>query len=202
MTYPMLNALRKQRRRILQVALIAAAIALVLSLVQPLRYGATMRLIIIQATSPTLDAFTAVKSSEKVGRNLGRVLVSSSFLDRVLLSNPDIDRASFSSDERKRRKAWEQMVESSVAAETSIMEVSVFHTRQAQARVIAETIGTVLVRDAREYTGSRDISVKVIDAPLVSRFPVRPNVIANTLLGFILGTFLGAAVLYLRGARH
>jgi len=189
----------RHRRRIVQITIAGGAVALVLSLVTPLQYRATMRLLIIQATSPTLDAFTAVKSSEKVGRNLSRVLASSSFLDRVLLANPKIDASSFPRDERRRRKAWARMVESSVAPETSVMDIHVFHPRAAQALSIAEAVGGVLTRDAREYTGSYDISAKVIDPPLASRFPVRPNILLNILLGLILGALIGTAFEYLRG---
>lgn len=182
------------------VALAGAAVALVLSLVQPFSYRATMRFLIIQATSPTLDAFTAVKSSEKIGRNLGQVIASSSFLDRVLQVNGDIDATAFPTVERKRRRSWDRAVESSVAAETSIMELHVYHERQAQAVAIAEGIGTVLVRDAKDYTGSRDITVRVIDSPIVSRFPVRPNVLGNVFLGFVLGALLALIQRYLRRA--
>lgn len=184
------------------IALGGAAVALVFALVQPLQYRATMRLLIIQATSPTLDAFTAVKSSEKVGKNLSRVIGSSSFLERVLLANPKIDHAYFPRDERKRRKSWVRTVESAIAAETSVMEVSVYHPRPTQAHAIAEGLGNVLVRDTREYTGSYDISVKIIDPPLVSRFPVRPNIPLSVLIGFILGALIGAAVEYLRPAHR
>jgi len=180
------------------IAVGGAAFALVLSLVQPLQYRAAMRLLIIQSTSPTLDAFTAVKSSEKVGKNLGRVIGSSSFLERVLLANPKIDQSYFPHDERKRRRIWTRTVESAVAPETSVMEVSVYHALPSQAYAIAEGLGNVLVRDTREYTGSYDISVKVIDPPLVSRFPVRPNILLDVLLGFILGALIGGAVEYLR----
>lgn len=191
--------LHRHRRRIVWITVAGGAVALVLSLAQPLKYRATMRLLIIQATSPTLDAFTAVKSSEKVGRNLSRVLGSSSFLDRMLLANPKVDQSTFPRDERKRRRAWARMVESSVAPETSVMEVHVFHPRAPQALAISEGIGGVLTRDAREYTGSYDISVKIIDPPLATRFPVRPNILFNVVLGLILGALIGTAFEYLRG---
>lgn len=194
--------IRQYRRAMITVAVGGAIIALILSVLQPLRYRATMRVLIIQATTPTLDAFTAVKSSEKVGRNLGRVIASSYFLERVLAANPAIDRAAFPQDERRRRRVWERMVESSVAAETSVMEVRVFHARSAQAHAVAEGVGNVLVRDARDYTGSADINVKVIDSPLVSRFPVRPNIVFNVVFGFVLGGLFGAAWRYLRYPSH
>ena len=194
--------LRRHRRRIVRIAIAGGVVAFVLSFVQPMEYRATMRLLIIQATSPTLDAFTAVKSSEKVGRNLGNVIASSSFLERTLLANPKVDAARFPKDERKRRKAWERTAESSVQPETSVMELRVYHAIASQAHAIAEGIGNVLVRDAREYTGSQDISVKVIDSPLVSRFPVRPNIPLNTVLGLVLGALFGAAFEYLRGAHR
>lgn len=194
---------RHHGRRILAIAVVGGIFALLIGLVQPLRYGATMRILIIQSTSATLDAYTAVKSAEKVGRNLGRVIASSSFLDRVLAANPAVDASTFSRIERKRRRTWQRMVEVSVPAETSVMEVRVFHERQAQARAIAEAVAAVLLRDVREYTGSRDIDVKVIDPPLVSKFPVRPNLPIVAGLGVLIGAVLGASIEYLRSPhRH
>lgn len=193
-----LTALRQHRSRIAGIALAGMVVALVLTLFEPFAYRATMRLLIIQATSPTLDAFTAVKSSEKVGKNLGNVIVSSSFLDRVLEASPTIDASYFPRVERKRRRMWTRAVESSVASETSVMTIDVFHPRQAQAKAIADAIGVVLVRDAHEYTGSPDISVKVIDPPLVTTYPVRPNIILRAVLGLVLGGLIGLAWVYLR----
>jgi len=198
MTNAIHGFLRRHRRRIIRIAIAGGVVALVLSFASPLQYRAVMRLLIIQATSPTLDAFTAGKYSEKVGRNFGNVIASSSFLERVLLANPKVDALAFPKDERKRRRAWQRTVESSVVSETSVMELRVYHKRPAQAHAIAEGIGNVLVRDAQEYTGGRDIAVKVIDSPIVSRFPVRPNIPLNTLLGLILGALIGAAFEYLR----
>ncbi|MFH1098925.1 MAG: hypothetical protein V1723_03325 [Candidatus Uhrbacteria bacterium] len=198
MLHPILRFLRVYRRLIVAAAIGGAAVALIFSIVQPLCYRATMRLLLIQATSPTLDAFTAVKSAEKVGKNLGQIIASSSFLERVLQANPNVDGAAFPSDERKRRKRWEKMVETSVATETSVMEIRVYHPQRGQALAVADAIGTVLVRDAREYTGSRDIVAKVIDSPLASRLPVRPNILLNIIIGCLLGAFLGAAWVYIR----
>lgn len=191
--------LRRHRRRIAYIAIAGGIVAFVLSFASPLRYRAVMRLLVIQATSPTLDAFTAVKSSEKVGRNFGNIIASSSFLEQVLLANPKIDVATFPRDERKRRRVWQRTVGSSVVPETSVMEIRVYHGRPSQAHAIAEGIGSVLIRKAQEYAGSQDINVKVIDSPLVSRFPVRPNIPLNALLGLILGALFGAAFEYLRG---
>lgn len=195
---PLSALLHRNAHRILLTAIAGAVVALVFSLAQPLRYRATMRLLIIQATSPTLDAFTAVKSAEKVGRNLGRVVASSSFLASVSQANVTIDQSAFPRAEDRRRRAWARMVETSVASETSVLEVRVFHPLQAQARVIAETIGVILVRDIQKYTGSRDLEAQVLDTPIVSRYPVRPNIPLNTALGLLLGGIMGAAYAYLR----
>lgn len=201
MVHPTSAFLHRHRSAIATTAIVGGIIALVLSLVQPLEYRATMRLLIIQATSPTLDAFTAVKSAEKVGRNLGRIIASASFLDAVVAANRAIDATAFPRVERKRRRAWARMVESSVAPETSVLHVTVYHQRQAQALAIADGIATVLVKETAEYTGSRDLIVRVIDSPLVSRYPVRPNIPLHAVLGLLLGALAGTAVIYLRGSR-
>ncbi|MBI4433152.1 hypothetical protein HY632_00105 [Candidatus Uhrbacteria bacterium] len=186
------------RRRILWLGVFGAVFALAVTLLLPLRYRATMRVLIIQSTSPTLDAFTAVKSAEKIGKNFGQIIASSSFLDRALQANTKIQASYFPTVERKRRRVWEEMVHASVASETSVMAIAVYHPIPAQAAAIAETVGAVLARDAREYTGSPDVAVKVIDSPIISRFPVRPNIPLQMVLGALLAAGAGTLALAAR----
>ncbi|MBI2483265.1 hypothetical protein HYV74_03765 [Candidatus Uhrbacteria bacterium] len=190
--------IHQDRRRIFWMGVLGAVVTCAIVLFLPLRYRATMRVLIIQSTSPTLDAFTAVKSAEKIGKNFSQIIASSSFLDRVLQANSKIQASYFPAVERKRRRAWEEMVTASVAPETSVMAIAVYHPAPTQAAAIAGSVGAILARDAREYTGSPDIAVKVIDSPILSRFPVRPNVPLQVLLGALLAAALSTVTLAAR----
>jgi capsular polysaccharide biosynthesis protein len=186
-----------QFRTVLVVASAAAAFAVIFSLFQPLAYRATMRVLIVQATSPTLDAYTAAKSAEKVGKNLAQVIESASFREAVLQQDAAIDGETFSGDERRRRRRWQRNVEASIAPESGVMTFSVYHVIPAQAEAIVAAMGAVMIRDIHSYTGSQDLDVKIIDPPVVSRFPVRPNIFMSGLIGFFIGGLLGAARVYL-----
>jgi len=50
----------------------------------------------------------------------------------------------------------------------------------------------VLAKEAQNYTGTA-ITIKEISTPIVSRFPVRPNLLLNALFGAVIGG-LGMAV--------
>ena len=70
---------------------------------------------------------------------------------------------------------------------TTILEISVFHPERVQSSVIAQAISYVLLREVDEYIGVSDVELKIVDAPLTSKFPVRPNLFVNLMFGLVLG---------------
>src|SRR3989338_4376730 len=97
-----LHILKPRRRVIIVVALVTAVFAGGLSFIQPLKYSATIGLLITQRAAFTLDPYTALRSTELIGENLAQLTETSSFLDRVLESVYKIDTAYFNIPERSR----------------------------------------------------------------------------------------------------
>jgi len=57
-----------------------------------------------------------------------------------------------------------------------------------EANKIALAIASVLVNDYGEYYGTNtDTIIKVVNEPLVSDYPVRPNIITNGIVGLVIG---------------
>ncbi|MEK7530174.1 MAG: hypothetical protein AAB570_04620, partial [Patescibacteria group bacterium] len=85
---------------------------------------------------------------------------------------------------------------------TGLLTVSVFHDDPKQARQIAEAISFVLTQRGWQYTSGKDISVRQVDAPLVTKYPVRPNIPANAFVGLILGALVGGVFVVARAEQE
>jgi capsular polysaccharide biosynthesis protein len=191
-----LEHLKKQKRQIIFVTIFLALIFVGVSLIEPLKYSATSRLLIIEKVSPVVDPYTALKSAERVGSNFAGIIKTSTFFDKILRAGYNIDLSYFKSDEVQKRKQWERMVGAETVPNTGFLVINVYHPEPDQANQISQAIAYILATRATDYVGS-EIEVKVVDLPLVSKFPVRPNLIFRFFAGLFLGLILsGSLVIY------
>lgn len=188
-------------KRILLFALAAAVCGAGLSFLFPLRYSSTMRLNIIQKQLSQADPYTAIKASERISDNLSQILYTTSFYDKVMSAQFNIDKGVFKTDDRRRRKQWEEMIGTTVVRGSGMLVVSVYHPDAEQATQIARAIAFVLTTEGAQYVGGGDLEVQLVDEPLQSRWPVKPNIPANGFAGFILGLLAGSGLVAL-GARR
>lgn len=179
------------KRFIILIAIIGMALVLIVSAFFPLKYSATTRLLIIPKASLGVDPYTAVKSAERVNENLAQIIHTTSFFERVTRGNFNLDLTPFNVSEIQKRKTWQKMVAPQVLRGTALLAVTVFHSDKEQAKNWAGAIAYVLQTQGFEYTGG-NVDIKIVDAPILSRFPVQPNFIVNGLLGLIFGAILGA----------
>ncbi|KKR08127.1 MAG: hypothetical protein UT32_C0003G0003 [Parcubacteria group bacterium GW2011_GWC2_39_14] len=192
-----LKILTREWRKILIVALIVVFVSLVYSLVQPFLYRATVSILVLQKSSFSIDAYSASKSEERIANKLAQVVYSSSFMKNVVTSGYYINESYFPTDEYQRRKKWSETVEASVPTGLSKLTFSIYHTDPNQALQIAQAIAYTITSDKKEYIGIEDVDLKVLDTPLVSKYPVRPNILVNILLGIVLGIIFGIAYVVL-----
>jgi len=181
------------------VGLCAAAF----SFVRPLEYRSTIRLLVIPQSSLGLDPYLAIRSSEQISQNLASIVYTNSFFEKVLAVDVSIDRGYWNTQETKKRREWQRMVETQVARGGGLLTVTVFHREASQAARIVAAMGSVLQKEGWTYVGGGNLQIQVVDTPLTSRFPVRPNIILNALGGLILGLVAGAAwITYDASRRH
>jgi capsular polysaccharide biosynthesis protein len=187
-----LLALKKHWLVILIVVILAAAFSFGISLIQTPKYRASVKVLIIQKQANRMDAYTASRSAQAIGEVLSKVVYTSSFFDQVMQTGFKINKEQFSKDIEKKKKEWKEMISARVIDEAGTVQVDVFHKDQKQAEQIAYAITYVMVASGSQYHGGGEqIEIKMIDVPTVSKKPVKPNVLQNTLGGFILG-FLAA----------
>jgi len=172
------------------VSCLLLVLACGVSFVEPLQYSSSIRLLIIQPAALNYDPYTAIRASASVGGNLAQIVYTTDFFNRVLGSKYNIDASYFPTDDAKRRKKWSQMVSVRVEQGSGLLNITVYHTDKDQATEIANAIAYVMTTYGGSYVGGSGLQIKLVDAPLVSRFPVKPNVLANGFIGFVVGIFL------------
>lgn len=171
--------------------LVGVVLALGFSLVQPLRYSSSVRLLITQTNVTGLDPYTAVKSTERIAQNLSAVIYTSSFFNAVM-TDTRIDQAYFPTDEISKRRTWQDTVETTVVPDTGIMVVTAYHTSREQATNLAIQVAQQISTQAPNYFGY-SVRVQVIDDPLPSRFFAKPDFFRNALMGLVAGFLVGTA---------
>jgi capsular polysaccharide biosynthesis protein len=183
---------------VLMFGLLGLVLALIVSFVQPLKYSSTARLLILQDVGSGVDAYTASRSEERIADNLSTLIYTSTFFDQVVNSGFSIDENIFSDSDSRRRKEWGNTVRATVSRGSGLLSVTAFHQDVNQAEQIVRAISFVLADRVGEYTSGGDVAISLVDEPLNSRWPVKPNVVVNILSGLVLGMFVGIAYIILQ----
>lgn len=198
--YAQLSPLLNGWFTIVLAGVIGAAVAILLSLLRPLEYSSTTRILITQELG-AVDAYTASRSAERIADDLASVVYTSTFFDKVMSSGYAIDADYFSDDEIKRRTQWQDAVSASVSRSSGLLSIAAYHTDVDQAEELATAVAYVLTTEGWTYTSGGNITVQVVDAPLNSRYPVRPNLLVNGFSGLVLGLLGGAGYLLIGAER-
>jgi len=188
-----LKLIKRKKQTIFIIIIVCLIITLGLALTQSFKYGSQSRLLVVQNNTGA-DAYTLSKSNEYLGNLFSQVAYSSSFYNFVLSSQYDIDDNYFSGDENQKLKKWRQTVQTKTISDTGIIEINIYHPNYYQAQQLALAVNDVLINKNLNYQGNgQGIKIVVIDQPLVSTRPVKPNLpyLGGLALvgGFILALF-------------
>jgi capsular polysaccharide biosynthesis protein len=144
------------------------------------------------------DPYTASKSNEYLSNLLSQIVSTNSFFEKVKNSSSNIDKSHFSGDQRKQMKKWNKTVKAKGLGDTGMIAVDVYHTDPAQAAEIARSVAYVLQTEHANYHGfGQSIQIKMIDEPITSSFPVKPNIVLNLSLALIFGIIFSLGYVYL-----
>lgn len=185
------SVLFDRARTIGAFAAVGLVLALLVCLVQPLKYSSTVRLLVMQDLGSATDAYTASRSEERIAENLSTIVYTTTFYDEVMDAGYSIQERHFPTKDYKKRQEWARTVDATIARGSGLLTVTAYHQDVSQAEQIARAVASVLTDKASEYTSGGGVQVKLIDAPLNSRWPVQPNVLANAVSGAVLGGLAG-----------
>jgi capsular polysaccharide biosynthesis protein len=185
-------------KKIIIFGVAAMVVASGLSFLEPLQYSSSIRMLIIQPSALDMDPYTAIRSAEQVGNSLAQVVYTTDFFKKVINApNFQINPTNFPDNEAKRRKLWGKMVAVQVERGTGLLDIVVYHTDKEQATQIAQAIAYVMTTDGSNYVGGAALQIRLVDEPLVSRWPTKPNIPANGFTGLAIGALFGVVYVIL-----
>lgn len=169
-----------------------------ITFLQPLRYSATSRLLVVQNYGISTDAYNVSRSNQFLSNLLAQVVYSDSFYDQVMASGYNLSKNIFFSDVNKRKKQWQNSVYTRAIADTGMIVLKTYHQDKRTADLLNQAVAYTLMTKNSQYHGLGDnVKVKIIDNSTLSDWPVKPNVILNLLLGLIAGLAAGLYFVYL-----
>ncbi|MBI2443817.1 MAG: hypothetical protein HYV42_01065 [Candidatus Magasanikbacteria bacterium] len=173
------------------IGLLVAAASGAVSFLFPKQYRAESEVLIISRDRSGVDPFTQVKSAERIGENLTRVIQTGDFMDKVFgLAGATFDRSRWERlSPRDKRRRWQRDVWGATVYNSSLVRLSVYSTTPEDAAGLGAAVTQALATRGWEYVGG-DVAIKIVNPPLVSRFPARPNLPVNVGAGFVAGAAL------------
>ncbi|HZJ41235.1 MAG TPA: hypothetical protein VFD16_03155 [Candidatus Saccharimonadales bacterium] len=196
-----LKLIGRKKQTIFAIIFVSLVLTIGLSLLSPLKYGVKSRLLVLQDTSDA-DAYSLSKSNEYLGNLFAQVVYSSSFYNQVIASPYNIDRNYFSGNYSQQLKKWHETVSTSTQGDTGIVEINVYHTNIQEAKQIALAINDILINNNQNYHSGQNIKVNIIDQPLVSNYPVKPNIPYNAALALVASFLISLFYIYIFPARR
>lgn len=198
-----LYILRRKKQTFISIIILFLILSAVLTFIQPFKYSAKSKLLVVQKFPSETDAYVMSRSNEYLSTVLAKVIDSNSFFDDVMNTEFDINRSYFSGDSTEQMKLWENTISAQPIADTGIINIAVYHKDKYQAEEISKAINSVMIAKHTNYHGAGDkVEIKLIDGPAVSTMPVKPNIALNLAAGLLAGCLFAMIYIYLFPEEH
>lgn len=192
------EALGKKKQTVLTVIFLFLIIATIFTFLTPFQYEAKSRVLIIQSFPSGIDPYTASKSNEYLSTVLSEIVSANLFFNEVLSAGFNIEKKYFPEEPVKQMEKWQSSVIASPVNDTGIINIKVFHTDRNQADQIIRAVNHVLKSKHKSYHGIGDnVALRIIDQPITSNKPVKPNIALNLAVAFITGLVSALSFVYL-----
>jgi len=192
------NLLKSKRQTLIAFFIFFLVIGGAYTFTQDFKYGTKAKLLVIQENASGVDPFAVSRSVEYLSDLFSQVTTSNSFYNLVLNSNYNIEKDYFAGDTDQQMKKWRQTVSAKSIANTGMIEISVYHTSSYQAEQIAMAVADVLIKQNSNYQGiGSSVKITAIDEPVVSNYPVEPNLLINLLLVIIASLVFSLIYIYI-----
>lgn len=185
--------LAKKSKFLILSGLFFGLLAGIMTLLLPLQYRADAQLLLISQSRYGVDPYTATKSAERIGENLAQLVETGDFFNKVFAQGDvSLDASRYQGvSEQKRRNRWQRDVDAGVIYGTSVVTFSAYHTDAAEAKRLAGAVAQAMLTHGSSYVGG-DVQMRIVNQPVVTSYPVRPNLIIHVLLGIIAGMLFAA----------
>lgn len=175
----------------LLIVLLFICLSFFLSTLGSLEYRGETQILILQQQAINFDPYTAAKSAEKIGQNFIHIIPTTGFLNVVEQRFPELSISATSGVERRRQ--WQKKIDVSLFPETSLMKIGVYDSDPEKTKQWAAAVARVLETQGSQFHGGGDlVTLTIVDEPVASSLPVRPNLIFRVLVGAGVGVLAAA----------
>ena len=178
----------KKKWLVFWLTIFGAVLAFDLTVIQAPEYKANSRILVVQKQVEGQDIYSISKSAQYICQVLKEGIYSDSFFSKVIESSDQTETDDFSEQTKERRKDWQKNIEIKIIRDLGLMEINVFYPNKDKAENLSIAITNVLKNNHGFYHGVGDnVSLKILDQPLVSKKPVSINLFVGTFLGALIG---------------
>lgn len=189
--------IRKNWSNLFIIVFVVILITAIFTFSQPLKYESSTKLLIVQEYNAEVDPYAASRSTQYLSNLLAQVIQSTSFFEEVMATGFNIED-DFGSNPGKRIKNWNKTVKANAISDSGIIIVNVYHEDVNQADQIAQAVSYVMKAKNSLYHGwGNRVSVRTIERPINSQWPVKPNILFNFVFSIAFGLIVGAGFIYL-----
>jgi capsular polysaccharide biosynthesis protein len=196
-----LDLIQRKKQTIFVIMLLFMAATLILTLIQPLKYRSSSKMLVIQEFPQGVDPYTVSKSNMYISNLLAQVVETNSFYNEVMDTEFNIDKNYFLKKNffgSQTSKIWEDSVDARAIDDTGIIEIFTYHPDRFQNEQLAQAVNFILkTRHQLYHSTGENITLKVINEPSYSTFPVKPNIALNFSLSIMFGFMFSLAYIYL-----
>lgn len=193
-----LGLLNRKKQTVLSILFLFILLSSVLTAFQSFKYEAKSRILLLQHGGEVMDPYNAAKSNQFISTLLASVVSSNSFLNDLFEAGFNIDQAYFGNNSHDKLEKWQKTAEARAINDTGIIEISTYHTDKTQAgQINSAIINIIKTKNGSYYGRNEDISIKVIDEPIISDWPVRPNILLNLALTIFISLLIAFSYIVL-----
>lgn len=191
-----LKVLKNKKQTVFSIITVFLVFSAILIFTQSFKYGAQTKLLVVQNTQGS-DPYQVNKANEYVSDVLADVILTNSFFNEIMGAGFSINADYFPKDLRKQLSEWKKTVKTD-SSNRGILTINVFHKDRDQADQIIRAINAILKSKHALYHGSGEqVSVRIIDQPFVSDYPVKPNIPLNLAFAIVIAFIFAFSYIYL-----
>ncbi|MBD3248379.1 hypothetical protein GF382_03780 [Candidatus Falkowbacteria bacterium] len=192
-----LKLIWRKKQTFFSVFVIFFLIAGLITAVQPFRYGSNVKVLVVRLAGENVDPYVASRSNEQLSELLAKMIHSYTFFEKVLDSDFIVKSGYFSGDKKDQIKKWKRTVEVKTLADTGIINIDTYHIERNQTEQLAKAIVYTLQTNHQLYHGYGDsVQLREIDTPIVSKYPVKPDVLLTLTVVIALSILLFFLYIY------
>jgi capsular polysaccharide biosynthesis protein len=179
-----MKLIRQRWQTIILLSLMITAIVFSVSAFIKPQYQAESRILV-------MDKKNVTRQDDRAGVYaiiLAQFAGSTTFLDDLRNSPSETKKLVLGADNSQSRKLFQQYVKVAAEKDTGVITIFAIGQSRRQAEELNQAVAVMLVSNAKKYLGSGDeLEVKQFDSPTSTSKPVKPNLLINTLIGFVIG---------------